>query len=227
VADSKSSVERASDVSALQHLRSTQSHSKWLGFVEAVVLAIVAVATAWAGYQASRWSSATTAAYALYQRYTVLSQEKATLAGQDRLYDIVTFNGWVNAKVAGRETLASFFQRRFRPEYTVAFKAWMALDPFHRQVSRPGPIFMPQYKNANALEATRLGAISKQYFEAATKSREQGDDYARMTVILATILFLTALSQRFELSGPRAIAAVIAAALLLLATFWILTLPRA
>jgi hypothetical protein len=227
VADSRSSVDRASDFSAPKTLPSIERHSKWLGFVEAFVLATVVVATAWTGYQASRWSSATTAAYALYQRYTVLSQEKATLAGQDRLYDIVTFNGWVNAKVAGHETLARFFEYRFRPEYALAFKAWIALDPFHRQVSRPGPIFMPQYKNANALEAARLGEISKRYFNDATKAREQGDDYARIAVFLATILFLTALSQRFELTGPRGVVALIAAVLLLFGLFWIITLPRA
>ncbi len=91
--------------------------------VEALVLAIVAVATAWSGYQASRWDALSAQNYNLASRATVMSQEKATLAGQDRLYDITTFNAWAAAQVAGNDKLAAFYQRRFRPEYAIAFSA--------------------------------------------------------------------------------------------------------
>jgi hypothetical protein len=60
-----------------------------------------------------------------------MSQEKATLAGQDHLYDITTFDGWVGAKVSGRDKLAAFYERRFRPEYATAFSAWLKLDPIN------------------------------------------------------------------------------------------------
>ena len=86
---------------------------------------------------------------------------------------------------------------------------------------------MQQYKNANALEAGRLEAKSMLYFKDGVKSRQQSEDYVRVTVFLATVLFLTALSQRFEFAGPRAIIAGIAAILLLFSLFWIITLPRA
>jgi hypothetical protein len=45
-----------------------------------------------------------------------MSQEKATLAGQDRLYDITTFHSWVGARVAWHDKLAAFYQRRFSPD---------------------------------------------------------------------------------------------------------------
>jgi hypothetical protein len=107
------------------------SHAEWVEILEAVVLAIVAIATAWSGYQASRWGALSAENYSRASRTTVLSQEKATLAGQDRLYDIVTFNGWVASKVAGRDKLAAFYERRFRPEYAIAFQAWWKLDPIN------------------------------------------------------------------------------------------------
>jgi len=210
-----------------RHALSSTSHGRWLGLVEAFVLASVAIATAWSGYQAARWDGISSRAYTLYERYTVLSQEKMTLAGQDRLYDIITFNGWTAAKVAGRNDLAAYYQRRFRPEYAVAFSAWSKLNPFHNRKAPAGPIFMQQYKNANALEAGRLEAKSMLYFKDGVKSRQQSEDYVRVTVFLATVLFLTALSQRFEFAGPRAIIAGIAAILLLFSLFWIITLPRA
>ncbi len=198
----------------------------WLGMAEAIVLAIVAVATAWSGYQASRWEGISTKHYALYERYTVLSQEKSTLAGQDRLYDIVTFNGWIAAKIAGHGPLAEFYERRFRPEYEVAFRAWFHLDPLHNKNAPPGPIFMPQYKNANASASDRYESVASDYFKKGVETRETGDDYVRVTVFLATVLFLTALSQRFGYAGPRAVIVGIATLLLVISMFWIVTLPR-
>ena len=144
--------------------------------------------------------------YAQYERYTVLSQEKNTLAGQDRLYDIVTFNGWVAAKIAGREPLAAFYQRRFRPEYAVAFAAWLRLDPFHNPHAPPGPIFMPQYRNANAESAKRLSALAAHYFTIGATALRTVDDYVRVTVFLAIV--------------------GIAAALLVISLSWVVTLAR-
>jgi len=80
------------------------------------VLAIVAVATAWSGYQASKWDALSAQNHNLASRTTVMSQEKATLAGQDRLYDITTFHSWVGARVAWHDKLAVFYQRRFSPD---------------------------------------------------------------------------------------------------------------
>jgi hypothetical protein len=197
-----------------------------LGFVEAFVLSIVAVATAWSGYRAARWDGMSTTNYALHGQYTALSEERATLAGQDRLYDIVTFNSWLSAQTAGQEKLAGFYMHRFRPEYAAAFGAWLRLDPFHKPNAPPGPIFMPEYRDANATEAHRLAAISTQYFRSAISSRQTGDDYVRVTVLFATILFLTALSQRFRIAGPRAVVLVIAAILLGFSVFHLLTLHR-
>src|SRR6266436_7355475 len=120
------------------HSSSTDRRKQWVEIVEAAVLAIVAVATAWSGYQASRWDALSNQHYNLASRTTIVAQEMATLAGQDRLYDITTFNGWVAAKVSGRDKLASFYQRRFRPEYATAFAAWWKLDPINNPSAPAG-----------------------------------------------------------------------------------------
>ena len=140
-----------------------------------MLLSVVAVATAWSGYQAARWEARSAKQYAIVARTTVLSQAKATLAGQDRLYDIVTFNGWVAAKTAGNEKLAAIYERRFRPEYAVAFQAWQKLDPFNNTSAPPGPVFMPEYTNANAQESAKLAEEAKDHFEKGVSTRETGD----------------------------------------------------
>jgi len=227
--ESNSNVEFANRV--IEHAHNHPSlvgpRAKWVEIAEAIVLAIVATSTAWSGYQAAKWDALSAQNYNLASRTTVLSQEKTTLAGQDRLYDITTFNSWVLAKTSGNEGLATYFQRRFRPEYATAFAAWQALDPLNNQSAPVGPIFMAEYVNANGQESSNLAQEAQTYYQKAVCTRETGDEYVRVTVFLATVLLLTALSQRFEILAARIAVVTVACVLLITSTYWILTYPRA
>lgn len=210
-----------------QHSPPADYWAQCVEIVEAALLAIVAIATAWSGYEVAKWSALSIQEYNLASRVTVMSQEKATLAGQDRLYDITTFNGWAAAKVAREERLATFYQRRFRPEYAAAFAAWWKLDPINNPAAPPGPIFMPEYTDANSQKSANLTQEAQVHFEKGVSMRDTGDKYVRVTVFLATVLLLTALSQRFKIFGPRVAVVAVALVLLVFSTYWILTFPRA
>jgi hypothetical protein len=226
--ESTSNVEFAHKViDHADHHPSSESRIKWVEIAEAIVLAIVATTTAWSCYQAAKWDALSAQNYNLASRTTVQSEEKATLGGQDRLYDITTFNGWVLAKSNGNDKLAAYFQRRFRPEYATAFAAWQEFDPFNNLSAPVGPIFMPEYTNANEQVSANLAQEAKTYYQEAVSTRETGDKYVRVTVFLATVLLLTALSQRFEILGPRVAVVTVAGVLLIISTYWILTYPRA
>src|SRR6478735_10091957 len=97
----------------------------------AAALAVVAVATAWSGYQATRWTEAQSARYAQASALRVVSTREATLTGQLRLYDLVLVNNWLNAHASGNAPLEDQFRRRFRPEFQAVFDAWLAQDPFN------------------------------------------------------------------------------------------------
>src|SRR6476646_415972 len=142
---------RSRDVAAFPHRR-----TRWVEMLEAAVLAIVAITTSWCGYQATLWVGHSARSYAKASRVTMYEQQKVALASQDRLYDLLTFNGWVAAKGAHNNLLMNQYERRFRREYAVAFAAWRMSDPEHDPKAPPGPTFMPEYVNANALEAERL-----------------------------------------------------------------------
>jgi hypothetical protein len=229
MSEATSNVEFAHQIQENGHRRkpSSDRREQWVEIVEAVVLAIVAVATAWSGYQAAKWDAISNEQYNLASSVTVRSQEKMTLAGQDRLYDITTFNGWVAAKISSKKKLAAFYQRRFRPEYATAFSAWWKLDPVNNPSAPPGPIFMAEYLNANGQEAARLTNQAKDHFEKGVSSRDIGDRYVKVTVFLATVLLLTALGQRFEILGPRVAVVAVAFVLLAMSAYSILSLPRA
>ena len=229
MSEQSSNVEIAHKINEQAHRHGAASHrqSPWIEIAEASVLAFVAVATAWSGYQATKWDAVSNQNYSLAASTNMRAQEKATLAGQDRLYDIVTFNGWIAAESAGNKNLLAEYERRFRPEYTVAFLAWQKLDPLHNASAPSGPIYMPEYTNASAEESKKLAANAKDYFDKGVNTRETGDHYVKISVFLATVLLLTALGQRFDILGPRIVLLIVAFLLLLISTFWIITFPRA
>jgi hypothetical protein len=194
---------------------------------EAILLALVAIATAWSGYQTGKWDGRQASLYSLSSKYRVEADSATTRSGQQRLYDTSTFGFWLQEKAAGNEEDAKLFERRFRPEYRAPFRAWLALDPLHNSKAPPGPIFMPQYRNREEELARARNAQATAAFAAGTHAREEGDRYLRNTVLLATVLFLTALAQKFRLHSVRLGLLVLCGVLLTIALVFIVTYPRA
>jgi hypothetical protein len=63
------------------HLEPTDRRGRWIEILEAVVLAAVAVLTAWSGYQAAKWEALSAADYALVARTSVKAQEMSDAGG--------------------------------------------------------------------------------------------------------------------------------------------------
>jgi aspartate/methionine/tyrosine aminotransferase len=205
---------------------SSQSRFEAIEIIEALILALVAVATAWSGYQAAKWAGNRAEQYAKASRLRVTAEGLATLAGQERIYDSDTFNSWLAAKLDGKEKATEFFQRRFRDEYRPAFAAWLSTDPFNNAQAPPGPIFMPDYHNAKHEQFLGLSKQAAVVADQGTKSGETGDQYVRITVLLATVLLITAIGQRFHFKAVRVVFMILAWLLLCLPLWQLLTLPR-
>lgn len=210
----------------LQHGHAQDPRHEWVALAEALVLAVVAITTAWSGYQAAKWDATSAEQYALHGDTVMASQEKTTISGQWRLYDVTTFNIWMVAKASGNKVLVDFYERRFRPEFKVAFEDWLKLDPMHNPDAPAGPALMPSFHDPFAAEAAKIAKEGKEHFRKAVESREIGDQYVKVTVLLATVLLLTALSQRFKPLGPRIVVVSIAFVLLFGATVLLVRLPR-
>ena len=204
----------------------SQARFEMIEIIEAFILALVAVATAWSGYQAASWAGKRAEQYAHANRLRVTAEGLATLAGQERIYDSDTFNSWLTAKLGGQEKAAEFFERRFRDEYRTAFAAWMKTDPFNNAQAPPGPIFMPEYHNAKHEQFLGLTKQAAEMADQGTKSGETGDQYVRITVLLATVLLITAIGQRFRFKYVRVVFMILAFLLLCLPLWQLLTLPR-
>jgi hypothetical protein len=201
-------------------------HREIAEIAEVIILAIVAVATAWSGYQAARWDGRQAFLYGESGRIRIEASEAATLGGQQRIQDVATFNTWIVAQAQGQDRIADLYVDRFSPEYRVAFNAWLATMPFSNPEAPPGPSFMPEYHNAQTEHAKELNAEATRTFDEGTGARENADRYVRQTVLFATVLFLVAISQRFTYRVVRQTATGLAAAVMVFALLGLITLPR-
>ena len=190
-----------------------------------MLLSIVTLVAAWSGYSAARWdtdSSLTLAeASATHQKANRYFQQALTL----RASDATTFNAWFTAYLAGHTAGMRVAQRRFRPEYDVAFVAWLATHPFTNPSAPPGPQSMPEYKPTGEALSRELDRRADALYEHGQKAAETGDDYVRITVILASVLFLVGISTQFPLRGGRYGLIAVGAVLLLVAAEELLSLP--
>jgi hypothetical protein len=209
--------------------RDARANRRWEDIIEiceAIALGLVAVATAWSGYQAARWDGRQALLYGNSSTIRIEADENLTLGGQQRLLDVSTFNTWIQAESRGDSELADLYVRRFSPEFRVAFEAWLATDPFEHSGAPPGPSFMPEYENRLLEEGAAMNARATVVFDKGTEARETAEQYVRLTVLLATVLFLIALSQRFRVRGVRIGLLVVAVAIFAYDVVTIAGLPR-
>lgn len=193
---------------------------------EAIVLAIVAITTAWSGYQAALWTGHQSKLYGLASRQRVQAARAEASANEERLYNAATVSQWLQAETSGQKKLADLYERRFLPEFRPAFEAWKKTDPLNNANAPPGPFHMPEYRSSKAEEAVKLTEQASDTFEQGDEARHHADDYVRETVMLATVLLLTAISQRFKISSVRIGLIVVAGMLLCLSIYHIVNLPR-
>src|SRR5579862_7268842 len=178
-----------SNIEIAQHLSAHNKSSQSLGheileIAEAVVLAVVAVATAWSGYQAALWTGHQAELYGQASKLRIVAEGAAAFANQERLYNASTVVEWLKAEAHGDKKLADLFERRFLPEFRPAFEAWKKTDPLNNPTAPAGPQLMTEYRSAKTEEASALNEKASLVFDQGTKARDDSDLYVRATVML-------------------------------------------
>ena len=77
----------------------------------------------------------------------------------------------------GQEDIVEFYERRFLPEFKIAFDAWIKLDPINNSSAPPGPRYMPQYHSSKMEEANSLIEEAAVKVEEGTKAIATAHDY--------------------------------------------------
>ncbi len=200
-------------------------HDRLISIAEAVLLAVVALTAAWAGYSAAKWGTESSLKLAKASTTRAKANRAYQVGYSTRAQDASNFNAWFSAHLAGNRGAERVAENRFRPNYDLAFRAWLATKPFANPHAPKGPQYMPQYKPLGADLARRLDAQADTYYAEGEHAAQTGDKYIRVTVILASVLFIVGISSHFPLRGIRIGLVCLGAGLLILAAVEILQLP--
>ena len=98
---------------------------RWTETFTAIMLGIVAIATAWSGYQSARWGGVQGEQTAKAAALRTESTRASILGGQTTQIDLALGLQWINAYAAGDAELENFYYERFRPEFRQAVDAWL------------------------------------------------------------------------------------------------------
>lgn len=180
----------------------------------ALMLGVVALATAWSGYQAARWSGEQST---LYSRAGALRTESVRVANEGLsqvLFDVNLFTQWINAMADDNEVAAEFYGTRFRGEFQPAFTAWLETDPQNNPNAPSSPFAMAEYVVNSMNEADALQQEAGDTFAEGQAANEQADKYVFTAVILASVLFFAGIASGFDWI-PVQIAVVVIAFILM------------
>lgn len=200
-------------------------HDRRLSIIEALLLSMVAVLAAYSGYAAAKWGTESSVSLAKAASVRARANRYDTEAIVTRTLDSVSFNAWFTAFISGNARAQRLAERRFRPGYQPAFRAWLATDPLHNPKAPPGPAFMPNYVIPQAKAATVADAAADAAFTEGTADGATSDKYIRDTVFLATVLFLVGISGHFRIRAARLGLIGVALALLIFSVVQLLGLP--
>ena len=190
-----------------------------------VLLAMAAVATAWAAYQAASWRGEQAKAASGSISARVESTRAENLSNRQAQIDVALFTQWVDAYARQETELADFYRRRFRPEFKPAFVAWVATKPRTNLNAPLSPFAMPQYTLASTATADRLEAKAAAFSQRAGDFIQRADNYALAGVMFAVSLFFAGISTRLHAPKPRMIILGLGYALFFGTVIWIATFP--
>jgi type II secretory pathway pseudopilin PulG len=200
--------------------------TKTIEIIEIVVLSIVAMVTAWSGYQGTKWGGRQSELYAQASSIRLQADELGTRAGQVLVADATIFTAWLQARHADDRSLQTQLERRFSPDYAIAFHRWLATDPFDDPNAPAGPAAMPGFTTADLTQAAQMNAEASALLTEGSDARDTANEYIRATVLFASVLLLIGIAQRFSVHGVRIAANVLALVLLSYAVWSVVRLPR-
>ncbi|MET1010005.1 MAG: hypothetical protein ABWY96_08145 [Gaiellaceae bacterium] len=200
-------------------------HDRVIAISEALLLSIVTILAAWSGFSAAKWSTESSLSLAAASSTRTKANREFQESLIFRVGDATAFNAWFDAYLTEDQQAIEVAERRFRPEFRVAFDAWIATDPFENPDAPPGPQAMPEYMPTGLAESRQLDDEADVLFAEGHEAAETADNYVRTTLILASVLFLVGISTQFPLRGVRYGLIAVGTGLLAFAVVLILLLP--
>lgn len=196
-----------------------------LELLATVLLALAAVATAWASYQSSRWHGKQAQAQSASIAARVESSKAAAVANRQVQVDVALFTQWIDAYATDESELAAFYRNRFRDEFEPAFEAWIATKPRENPSAPLSPFAMPEYQLEAMKEAERLEAEAAEASHEVRIDIQRADNYVLAVVLFAVSLFFAGISTKLHQRSSRLAILGLGYAIFLGTAVWIATFP--
>lgn len=193
--------------------------------VATVLLSLATVATAWSGYQASRWNGEQAKAFSRAAAARIESTKAAGLADAQTQVDVATFTQWVNAYAQEQTELADFYFARFRKEFKPAVDAWVATRPLRNEHAPLTPFAMPQYRLKARAEAEQLEAQAEVWSTRARTNVQRATNYVLGVVLFAAVLFFAGISTKLRTPALRRVLLGFGLLVFLGTAVWLATFP--
>jgi hypothetical protein len=193
--------------------------------IATVLLSIATLATAWAGYQSTRWHSEQAKAQAAATKNRIEATKSADVANRETQVDVALFIQWVDARAQSDRELAAFYRERFTDRFKPAFQAWIATDPLADPDAPSSPFVMEQYKLTANDEAESLEAAANSAGAQAVEDIERADRYVLAVVLFASCLFFAGLSTRLRTPTTQSAVLALGCVMFLGTLIWVATFP--
>ena len=194
--------------------------------VATVLLALATVATAWSGYQSTRWNGEQAKAAARANALRIESAKAAGLANTQTEVDVATFTQWVNAYAQQQTELADFYFKRFRKEFKPAVNAWIATRPLKNR-ERAADAVRDAAVQARRRAPRPSGSTRQAEVFAAQvlENIQRASNYVLGVVLFASALFFAGMSTKLTTPRLRVAMLSIGCVVFLCTAVWIATSP--
>jgi hypothetical protein len=196
-----------------------------LDIVATVLLALATVATAWSGYQASRWNGEQAKASSRTNGIRIEAARAQGLAQAQTEVDVATFSSWADAYAHKDRALADFYFRRFRKEFKPAVEAWIATRPLRNPNAPLTPFVMPEYKLQAREDANRLDAESELSAAEVRRDIQRSTNYVLAVVLFAAALFFAGMSTKLPTLRLRRVLLALGVIVFVGTVAWLATFP--
>lgn len=187
----------------------------------AIILALAAVATTWASFQASQWSNAQSDAQSVSAIQRSDANRAASEATSQSVVDSQMWISWVEAVASGQKDRAGFLRDRFSPALDKAQKEWLGKVPVDgdgnpARVPDGTPLDLPSYVVPSQIQADELSNKAEASLAEADEASNTATKYVMLAVLFALVLFFASVATKF--TSPKIQVALILTGLLLLVT---------
>lgn len=196
-----------------------------LEILSAILLGLATVATAWCGYQTSKWNGQQSQFYIEATTLRIQATEATSNANRMATIQVNLFLQYAQAFSAQNQALTDFLYQRFPPNLKVAMDAWLATQPLQNADAPSSPFVMAEYVLPDEVEATRLSVQADQRLQEANAASGVADQYTLLTVMFASVLFVAGIATRFKWHVVDVSVTVIAGVLFLVSLWFVLQLP--